>query len=239
MIIKGIQAQRMNYKDAVKYLNDLCFDSDITLMPEKWITERLNNENIENIINILIEKSRNKTIVPGSFSFIDEKLFNRSYIISDGALIGYQDKINLYMGESIYYNPGNKINVFETMHGKIGIAICYDLDFPYYAKILIKKGASLILNPSLIRYEFHNEWHLYVESRSLENRIPVISVNSVSDDFKGDSIAAVPYKYKYGVKIKTFCEKNRDLIIDLKDILYDEIKKRINEDNGIYDFIPP
>ncbi len=94
----------------------------------------------------------------------------------------------------------------------------------------------MILNPSLIRYEFHDEWHLYVKARSLENRIPIISVNSSSKDFNGDSIGVIPYKYKYGVKIKTVSKNIDDIIINIDEILYDEIKKRINEDKGIYSF---
>ena len=49
-------------------------------------------------------------------------------------------------------------------------------------------GGSLIVNPSLITSEFKEVWHIYVKGRSLETRLPVISINSLSNPFLGGSI---------------------------------------------------
>ena len=42
---------------------------------------------------------------------------------------------------------GNKIEVFETDCGPVGVLICYDVEFPELARLAALQGAQIILVP--------------------------------------------------------------------------------------------
>ncbi|MBI5133575.1 MAG: carbon-nitrogen hydrolase family protein, partial [Thaumarchaeota archaeon] len=50
------------------------------------------------------------------------------------------------------------------------------------------KGADLIFCPSRIREDGIEPWHLYVQVRALENRVPVAAPNACSKQYGGKSI---------------------------------------------------
>lgn len=79
--------------------------------------------------------------------------------------------------------PARVVHIFKTHFERIATPVCYDLDFPYFRKIASLDGASIIINPSLIRNTLHGMWQLYVAARSLENRLNVASTNSISNPF--------------------------------------------------------
>ncbi len=227
--IRSIQSKRMNFNDSLDYINNIeNKNNEIIVLPEKFITETIDKEKLKDIIdNIKIDN----TIVLGSLSYMDEYLYNRSFLINNRKIIGFQDKINLYNIEKLRYKSGDKIKMFNINNIKLGILICYDLDFPEYPRKLFNNKCDVIINPSLINNKFHDEWHLYVELRSLENRIPVISVNSISDNFKGNSITSIPYKYQNGVKLKNYTDEYNDIYVSInKNDYIDQRDLRLNEE---------
>ncbi|MCL4453715.1 carbon-nitrogen hydrolase family protein [Ferroplasma sp.] len=211
--IRGVQSRRMALHDATEYLSSLHPESDeIIVFPEKFITEKINSSNLDTILNSI---RFNNTVILGSLSYMDRFLFNRSFIIRNRKIIGWQDKINLYRAEAAKYTPGNELKIFDMGNYRAGILVCYDLDFPDYPRMLFRDHCDVIFNPSLIRKDFHREWHLYVKTRSLENRIPVISINSISDDFMGDSIIAYPHREEGGVRLDIVQDKKDDIVYTL------------------------
>jgi len=95
----------------------------------------------------------------------------------DGSFVGHQDKIHLFRGEKDVAFPGEVFEVLTTPLGKIGITICYDNVFPEAARSLALKGADLLFVPSRIVSEGTDPWILYLRTRALENRIPVVAPN--------------------------------------------------------------
>ncbi len=227
--IRAIQSKRMDYYSSLDYIRNLKSDNnEIIVLPEKFITEQINENRLYGIIDSL---QISNTIILGSLSYMDDYLYNRSFLIKNKNIIGFQDKINLYSAEKNKYKGGHTIKIFNVGNLRIGILICYDLDFPEEPRILFKNKCDVIINPSLINYKFHNEWHLYVKLRSLENRIPVVSVNSVSDNFRGNSIISVPYKYENGVKLKTYTDEYNDINASINKSEYEEQRNiRLNEE---------
>lgn len=49
--------------------------------------------------------------------------------------------------ESETLTAGTRGTVVDTVHGPIGIGICYDIRFPELAQIYAKKGANIIIYP--------------------------------------------------------------------------------------------
>ncbi len=75
---------------------------------------------------------------------------NRAYFFSPSGEVAYQDKLKLVEVEKTppILVVGNTQTVFDTALGKIGIAICYDSEFPQLVTNLTRAGAELILVPS-------------------------------------------------------------------------------------------
>ncbi len=236
MKIRGIQTKRMALDEALKYLTSLKADPDeILVLPEKFITTKVMKNELDRILDSL---KMNNTVILGSVSYLDRFLFNRTFIIRNKQIIGWQDKINLYRAEATKYTPGNELKVFYMGTYRAGILVCYDLDFPDYARMLFRAHCDIIFNPSLIRKDFHREWHWYVKTRSLENRIPIISVNSISDDFMGDSIITYPVKEEGGVRINITEDKSDDILCSIDTGAYSTSREeRLREEKIMIDNI--
>jgi N-carbamoylputrescine amidase len=94
-----------------------------------------------------------------------------------------------YMEAAI--TPGDDFYVSEldTRIGpvKTGVMICYDREFPESARILMLKGAELILTPNACRLE-----HLRIvqfQSRAWENSLVTAMANYSGEEFDGHSCA--------------------------------------------------
>ncbi|WP_297218163.1 carbon-nitrogen hydrolase family protein [Thermoplasma sp.] len=237
--ITGFQLRRTEKARALDAMKESLREtnSDMIIFPEKWTTEEYKEDEILSVIESL-DIGHIPLFIPGSFSISDDDiLYNRSYLFHYGKLIGHQDKISLYADESRRYTAGSSIRVFSGDGLSIGISICYDIDFPYYSKVLMREGCNMIVNPSLIRSNFTEEWHLYVSARSLENRVPVISINSLSEPFGGHSIAVLPYKDGTGYRIRKAVASDMkfDVTLNIKDYEDGRIR-RFQEDPGTYSF---
>ncbi|MBI2044208.1 carbon-nitrogen hydrolase family protein [Candidatus Pacearchaeota archaeon] len=84
----------------------------------------------------------------------ENKYYNTSYLIGrNGKIIGNHDKIALTKyGESEYTEKGEKLQVFDTEFGKIGILICRDFLYPNLARELAKKDVKIIFCPAFWSY---------------------------------------------------------------------------------------
>ena len=242
--IKGIELRRMNVESALRFLKEEGGNmfSDpfphILALPEKWVTEPIEEDS--SIISMLCDLSgkHDSVIVPGSFTVKrDDRWYNSAPVISGGKILGWQDKISLYLDEKKKYTRGWNVHTFSTPYGRIAAPVCYDLDFPYFCKIVSSQGAAIIINPSLIREAFHSEWELYVKARSLENRLCVASINSISEPFNGNSIISCPFQDGYGARIKVHrgVGTSVNAAVDPEAIV-SMAKMRSEEDPGDYSF---
>ena len=81
------------------------------------------------------------------------KLFNSSALIGrDGQLIGRYDKNHPTIGEiEGGVTPGMETPVYQTDVGKVGMTICFDLNFRDVAEGLSRNGAEIVFFPSMYR----------------------------------------------------------------------------------------
>ncbi|MGB7268927.1 MAG: carbon-nitrogen hydrolase family protein [Albidovulum sp.] len=75
---------------------------------------------------------------------------NRASLFGPKGLIGHQDKVMMtrFEREDWLVVPGEGLTVFETGLGRIGVAICYDSEFPLLAHAMAQAGVELLLVPS-------------------------------------------------------------------------------------------
>jgi len=165
-------------------------ETDIVCLPEQWLKEnKIVDCDTEFSRFKKIAKEYSMTVIPGAFY---EKRKN-SHVISSpiigptGEIIGVQEKIHPFDYEKGLVEPGTEVKVFKTAC-KFGIIICYDMVFSDVAETLVKKGAQVLFSPSRIVKRGITPWHLYVQVRALENRIPILAANVQNNRFGGSSL---------------------------------------------------
>jgi predicted amidohydrolase len=92
----------------------------------------------------------NVNIVAGSMPELkDESLYNVSFLCRRDGTWDAQYKVHITPDEAQYWGlkGGDEIRVFDTDIGKIGILICYDVEFPELARYLVDRGMTLLLVP--------------------------------------------------------------------------------------------
>ena len=104
----------------------------------------------------------------------------------------FGDEKNLMSGNDFY------VSVLDTEHGcvKIGSMICYDREFPESARILMLKGAEIILVPNACPMEINRISQL--RARAFENMVGIATVNypKGKPDCNGHSTAFDGIAYK-------------------------------------------
>jgi predicted amidohydrolase len=144
----------------------------------------------------------------------DGKLYNTAFMFSPQGDVFMQDKIHLTRWERDKWETtaGDKLHLFQTDYGAIGILLCYDIEFPELARLICEAGADILFVPSStddrqgfwrVRYCAHAraiENQVYVAMTSTVGNLPVeglsmhygqASIMSPSDfPFSRDGIAA-------------------------------------------------
>lgn len=119
-----------------------------------------------------LAKAHDLYIVAGIYERDEHLVYNSAIMVGpDGQLIGTYRKACLtpWEGCSGEVTPGSEFPVFDTRLGKIGMMICWDMQFPEVARALSNNGAEIIavpvagMNPIL------------ASARAIENQVYIIT----------------------------------------------------------------
>lgn len=151
------------FVDAVAgYQSDFCLFPELfntpLLAPFNHLNERESMEKLSELTEEIKEKisefavSYNVNIISGSMPILEEgKLYNVSYLLHRDGKIDEYRKVHITPNERKYYGMtgGNEIKVFDTDCGKIGVIICYDVEFPELPRLLADQGMKILFVPYL------------------------------------------------------------------------------------------
>jgi predicted amidohydrolase len=117
-------------------------------------------------------------LVAGTFLLDDGRghYRNRAYFVSPDGKLAFQDKLTLtgFEKSAGIIEPGDTLKVFDTEFGRVGIDVCYDVEFPLYARAQVEAGARVILVPSCTDTEAGaNRVRVGCQARALENQVYV------------------------------------------------------------------
>ncbi|WP_439594696.1 carbon-nitrogen hydrolase family protein [Falsiroseomonas sp.] len=90
-------------------------------------------------------------LLPGTLPMrAGQRIINRAPLIAPDGRLAFQDKTAMtrFEAERWGVSAGAGPSVFDTPWGRIGISICYDIEFPKHARAQVEAGAWLILAPS-------------------------------------------------------------------------------------------
>jgi len=106
--------------------------------------------------------------------FMGNRPVNRATLYGPAGILGHQDKqiMTRFEREDWDVVPGTDgLSLFDTPSGRLGVAICYDSEFPLLARALAEHGVEIILAPSCTETEagFHRV-RIGAMARALENQ---------------------------------------------------------------------
>ncbi|MGL5857580.1 MAG: carbon-nitrogen hydrolase family protein [Angustibacter sp.] len=113
-------------------------------------------------------------------------VYNTAVLIGpDGGVLGSYRKTHPFTAEDArrggWVTPGDSVTVVDTTLGRIGMAICFDGDFPELWRIQAVRGAEVIARPSaLLRSADIAE--LTSRARAYDNHVYVVAANATGTD---------------------------------------------------------
>lgn len=113
-------------------------------------------------------------LLPGTLPFASpDGPVNRAPLIAPDGRTAFQDKhvLTRFEAEQWAMRPGRPPQVFETDFGRIGIAICFDAEFPPLVRAQVEAGAWLILVPTCTdTLHGFNRVRIAAAARAMENQ---------------------------------------------------------------------
>lgn len=107
---------------------------------------------------------------------------NRATFYAPHGILGHQDKqiMTRFEREDWGVHPGGPLVLFDTALGRIGVAICYDSEFPLLARRLAEAGAEILLVPSCTDSPAgFTRVRVGAMARALENQCVVVQAPTV------------------------------------------------------------
>lgn len=184
------------------------YGSDFALLPELFngpLMAEFNNMNEAEAIRALAQFtpqirehflklaiSYNVNIITGSLPCMeDDELKNVGYICHRNGSIDRYEKIHITPDEHKAWGitGGNTLKVYETDAGKIGVLICYDVEFPELGRLLAEQGMQILFVPFLT--DTQNSYmrvRTCAMARAIENECFVAITGSVGNLPKVDNM---------------------------------------------------
>ncbi|RAV28089.1 carbon-nitrogen hydrolase family protein [Sinomicrobium soli] len=129
--------------------------------------------------------SYNINIVAGSMPEIRKgRLYNVGYLCKRDGTVERYEKIHVTPDEARVWGMqgGNKLRVFDTDCGKIGILICYDAEFPELSRLLADEGMDILFVPFLTDTQNgYSRVRHCAQARAIENECYVAIAGSVGN----------------------------------------------------------
>ena len=114
----------------------------------------------------------------------DGSYCNRSFFFFPDARVVHQDKLQMtrFEAEQWGVEAGRDLAVFDTDLGRVAINICYDSEFPLFAREQVARGADLLLVPSCTdTLAGYHRVRIGCQARALENQCFVVQSPTVGE----------------------------------------------------------
>lgn len=135
--------------------------------------------------HIDLAKKHNVHILAGSGPIRkpDGRFVNVAHLITPDGAVGEQEKLVMTPFERQWgVTAGTPVRVFRTTLGVLGVAICYDSEFPLLVRAMVEAGADVVLVPSCTeRLSGYHRVRTGAMARALENTIATVQSPLVGD----------------------------------------------------------
>jgi 5-aminopentanamidase len=88
------------------------------------------------------------TIVAGFPEAAGDRIYNSAAVVDRTGLRGVYRKTHLWDSENAVFDRADDLPLLiETEHGRIGVLLCYDIEFPEWVRAVALAGADLLCAP--------------------------------------------------------------------------------------------
>lgn len=170
--------------------------------------------------------SYNINIITGSMPEVREDgLYNVGHLCKRNGEVEKYEKIHVTPDEVKAWgmNGGNSIKTFETDAGRIGILICYDVEFPELTRLLALEGLDILFVPFMTDTQNgYSRVRNCAMARAIENECYVAVAGSVGNLPKvhnmdiqyGQSVVFTPCDFAFPTNgIKTEATPNTEMML--------------------------
>jgi predicted amidohydrolase len=163
---------------------------------------------------------------------------------SEGTAHGSYRKVHLFHAEKATFIAGNEAFVVDFGLGRIGVLICYDLEFPEAARQLALQGAQWLATCTGNMKPNQHTQKLFTQARAAENRLWVAVANRIGREgefefFGGSSVAdprgelaaeansqEIVLSADIDLSLADRARQNADYLADRRPALYGRITER-------------
>lgn len=173
-----------------------------------------------------------------SMSFAPDGTFLGKYRKAHLFDIDVPGKFRFMESETITRGEGYPLLLDAPM--KTGVAICFDIRFPEWPRLMMQQGVDLIVLPAAFaRNTGPRHWELLLRARALDNQVFVAGVSPAqSNSAYGHSMLASPD----GVVLHDCGEEEALAIVELDPALLEEMRYsipvRTNRRTDLYQLLP-
>ena len=163
-------------------------DADLVAFPEMFLggyrirgLEPLAPEVLERVGTAA--RAASATVVIGGPEGIDGGLANSAFVFAPtGELAGVYRKTHLFGAERGAFVPGSDLAPIEAGGRRLGVMVCFDVEFPEVARTLALRGAEVLVTISANMEPFEDDHDAFVRARALENERPHLYVNRTGSE---------------------------------------------------------
>jgi len=127
----------------------------------------------------------NANIITGSMPVVvGERIRNIGFLCRRNGTVEKYEKLHVTPVEEAYWGieGGDNLQVFDTDCGKIGILICYDVEFPELSRLLANEGMEILFVPfSTDTQSGYTRVRNCAQARAIENECFVAIAGSVGN----------------------------------------------------------
>ncbi|MCQ9616529.1 carbon-nitrogen hydrolase [Paenalcaligenes niemegkensis] len=222
-----------NLEKVVQIIRKAKSSSDILIFPETCFSGFPTHENVENyaqslqgeIVKTLEKEAKEKgiAVLAGICEEEGGKYYNSSIFIDPekGRIATYR-KTHMWLTDRGLFTPGDRFISFEWRGVRIGLLICFDIEFPESGRANAELNVDLLLVVNGNMDPYSETHRTAIKARAQENQFYAAFVNRVGEDdfahqFAGGSCVVNPFG-------ETLCEAGREeMILQIK---IDPLKRR-------------
>lgn len=142
-------------------------------------TEKMRDRFIELAI------SYNINIITGSMPYVkDDGLYNVGFLCRRDGSYDMYEKIHVTPDEQKSWglSGGNSLKTFDTDCGKVGVLICYDVEFPELSRLMAEDGMQILFVPFMTDTQnAYSRVRVCAQARAIENECYVAIAGSVGN----------------------------------------------------------